>query len=95
MLTIALTGRMPHAALETETTGHLDVLRDADVDARVIQDEIKQKLGEELLFGALEHGGHVDVDEKDDALTFVFTAKTDEKGDATSEKKAAVEPSMA
>lgn len=41
MLTIALTGRMPHAALETETTGHLDVLRDADVDARVIQDEIR------------------------------------------------------
>jgi len=41
---------------------------------RVIQDEIKKRLGDELLFGALEHGGHVDVGEKDDALTFAFTA---------------------
>ena len=30
--------------------------------ARVIQDEVKRPLGEELLFGALEHGGHVVVD---------------------------------
>ncbi len=40
--------------------------------ARVIQEEIKRPLGEELLFGALEHGGHVVVDAKDGALTFAF-----------------------
>jgi len=30
--------------------------------ARVIQEEVKRPLGEELLFGKLEHGGHVVVD---------------------------------
>ncbi len=30
--------------------------------ARVIQEELKRPLGEELLFGKLEHGGHVVVD---------------------------------
>jgi ATP-dependent Clp protease ATP-binding subunit ClpA len=29
---------------------------------RVIQEEVKRPLGDELLFGALENGGHVDVD---------------------------------
>jgi len=38
--------------------------------ARVIQEEIKRPLGDELLFGALEHGGSVEVGEKDGALTF-------------------------
>ncbi len=55
--------------------------------ARVIQEEIKKPLGEELLFGALEHGGHVEVDadgtsqaspgrgphQKDGKLVFVYT----------------------
>jgi ATP-dependent Clp protease ATP-binding subunit ClpA len=40
--------------------------------ARVIQEQIKQPLGEELLFGALEHGGHVTIDAKDGALVFAF-----------------------
>jgi len=40
--------------------------------ARLIQDEIKRPLGEELLFGKLEHGGHVVVDEEKGALTFAF-----------------------
>jgi ATP-dependent Clp protease ATP-binding subunit ClpA len=40
--------------------------------ARVIQEEIKGPLGEELLFGALENGGHVVVDAKDGALRFEF-----------------------
>jgi ATP-dependent Clp protease ATP-binding subunit ClpA len=40
--------------------------------ARVMQEEVKRPLGEELLFGALEHGGHVVVDAKEGALTFVF-----------------------
>ena len=40
--------------------------------ARVIQEEVKRPLGDELLFGELEHGGHVVVDAKDGALTFAF-----------------------
>jgi ATP-dependent Clp protease ATP-binding subunit ClpA len=40
--------------------------------ARVIQEELKARLGEELLFGALEGGGHVVVDASDGALRFDF-----------------------
>src|SRR5690606_28031181 len=41
--------------------------------ARLLQDEIKRPLGDELLFGALEHGGHVRVDHSEaDGLTFSF-----------------------
>jgi ATP-dependent Clp protease ATP-binding subunit ClpA len=43
--------------------------------ARVIQEDVKKPLGDELLFGALEHGGHVAVDAQDGKLVFVFTAK--------------------
>jgi ATP-dependent Clp protease ATP-binding subunit ClpA len=43
--------------------------------ARVIQEEIKRPLGDDLLFGALENGGHVTVDAKDDKLTFAFGPK--------------------
>jgi ATP-dependent Clp protease ATP-binding subunit ClpA len=44
---------------------------------RVIQEELKRPLGEELLFGRLENGGHVEVDRADDpeaspALVFRF-----------------------
>ena len=37
--------------------------------ARLIQDRIKKALAEELLFGKLEHGGHVIVSEENDDLT--------------------------
>jgi ATP-dependent Clp protease ATP-binding subunit ClpA len=40
--------------------------------ARVIQEELKRPLSDELLFGALEHGGRVRVDAKDGALVFEF-----------------------
>ena len=40
--------------------------------ARVIQENIKRPLAEELLFGRLEHGGHVVVGVKDGKLTFAF-----------------------
>ncbi len=40
--------------------------------ARVIQAELKEPLGEELLFGSLEHGGHVTVDARDGKLAFAF-----------------------
>jgi len=52
--------------------------------ARVIQQEVKQPLGDELLFGALEHGGHVIIDAKDGAIVLGFgnadsTSSTKEK----------------
>ncbi|MCK5715892.1 MAG: ATP-dependent Clp protease ATP-binding subunit ClpA [Thiomargarita sp.] len=40
--------------------------------ARLIQDKIKKQMAEELLFGALENGGHVRVREVNDALVFDF-----------------------
>jgi ATP-dependent Clp protease ATP-binding subunit ClpA len=40
--------------------------------ARVIQDEVKQPLGDELLFGKLERGGRVEVAAKDGKLVFTF-----------------------
>ncbi len=40
--------------------------------ARIIQEKIKKPLAEELLFGKLEHGGHVKVHETDNKLHFVF-----------------------
>lgn len=40
--------------------------------ARVMQEEVKRPLGEELLFGALEDGGHVVVDVAGETLTFAY-----------------------
>jgi ATP-dependent Clp protease ATP-binding subunit ClpA len=40
--------------------------------SRLIQDQIKRPLGDELLFGALENGGHVTVDVVDGKLSFEF-----------------------
>jgi len=45
--------------------------------ARVIEDEVKRPLGDELLFGALEDGGHVVVDVDGDKLAFRFGKKKD------------------
>ena len=39
---------------------------------RVVQEEVKKPLGDELLFGRLEKGGKVTVSEKDGKLTFSF-----------------------
>jgi ATP-dependent Clp protease ATP-binding subunit ClpA len=64
--------------------------------ARVIQDELKQPLGEELLFGSLEKGGSVTVDAEDSEvideatgetnpgkkLAFRFAAADDAEGEA-------------
>ncbi len=47
--------------------------------ARLIQDKIKKMLAEELLFGKLVKGGHVNVHEADDELTFeIESAKVTE-----------------
>ncbi|MBU6154981.1 MAG: ATP-dependent Clp protease ATP-binding subunit ClpA [Bdellovibrionales bacterium] len=51
--------------------------------ARVIQDEIKRPLSEEILFGKLENGGAVRVVLKDDKPHFVIESKA-----PTTEKKA-------
>jgi len=40
--------------------------------ARVIQEHIKKPLADEVLFGALKHGGVVRVIVKNDALSFEF-----------------------
>ncbi len=40
--------------------------------ARVIQEEVKRPLGDELLFGKLEHGGKVILGFSDGKLTFTF-----------------------
>ena len=42
--------------------------------ARVVQEEVKRPLGDELLFGKLEHGGKVFVSCVDGKLTFRFEA---------------------
>jgi ATP-dependent Clp protease ATP-binding subunit ClpA len=42
--------------------------------ARVIQSDVRDRLTDEILFGALEHGGTVRIDLKDDALAFAFDA---------------------
>ena len=38
--------------------------------ARLIQDEVKRPLGDELLFGQLEGGGHVVIDHRDGKIVF-------------------------
>ena len=43
--------------------------------ARLIQEKIKKKLAEELLFGKLLHGGHVLVSAEDDELTIEIEEK--------------------
>jgi ATP-dependent Clp protease ATP-binding subunit ClpA len=41
--------------------------------ARLIQNEIKRVLADEILFGKLQNGGNVEVDEHEGKLTFVYT----------------------
>ena len=40
--------------------------------ARVIQKEVRDVLTDQILFGALEHGGTVTIDLADDRLTFAY-----------------------
>jgi len=44
--------------------------------ARLIQQEIKRVLADEILFGKLQNGGKVEVDESDGQLTFSYTTPT-------------------
>lgn len=41
--------------------------------ARLIQTEIKRVLADEILFGKLQNGGKVDIDESEDKLTFAYS----------------------
>ena len=43
---------------------------------RLVQDEIKRPLGDELLFGKLEHGGHVRVGLRDGKVHFQLDSKS-------------------
>jgi ATP-dependent Clp protease ATP-binding subunit ClpA len=52
--------------------------------ARLIQDKLKKPLAEEILFGSLEHGGHVQVMLKDGEPVFEFTARPAPAGKADS-----------
>jgi ATP-dependent Clp protease ATP-binding subunit ClpA len=53
--------------------GH-DPMNGARPLGRLIQDEVKRPLTDELLFGRLAEGGNVEVDAKDDKLVFNFPA---------------------
>jgi ATP-dependent Clp protease ATP-binding subunit ClpA len=50
--------------------------------ARVIQDEIKQVLADELLFGDLTNGGRVKIEVKNDKLSCQVVKPLDQKEDA-------------
>ena len=41
--------------------------------ARLIQTEIKRVLADEILFGRLQNGGKVEIDENEDKLTFSYS----------------------
>jgi ATP-dependent Clp protease ATP-binding subunit ClpA len=41
---------------------------------RVIQEEVKRPLSDELLFGKLEHGGKVTIDRDGSKLSFTFAS---------------------
>ncbi|HVJ16030.1 MAG TPA: AAA family ATPase, partial [Polyangiaceae bacterium] len=48
--------------------------------ARLIQDELKRPLGDELLFGELENGGHVTVDYREGAVKFDLRGRPPKTG---------------
>ncbi len=52
--------------------------------ARLIQERVKKPLADELLFGKLEHGGHVKVSANETGLTFEFQPRTESAQKATS-----------
>ena len=58
-----------------------DALMGARPMARVIQEHIKRPLADELLFGRLEGGGHVNVTARDGALSFEFEREDERVGE--------------
>jgi ATPases with chaperone activity, ATP-binding subunit len=61
------------AARERLAKKGYDPMNGARPLARVMQDEVKRPLTDELLFGALASGGSVAIDAVDDKLTFAFS----------------------
>ncbi|XXU81361.1 ATP-dependent Clp protease ATP-binding subunit ClpA [Sorangium sp. So ce1099] len=93
-VTVEVTDR---ARAELATRGY-DPANGARPLGRVIENDIKRRLGDELLFGALENGGNVAIDFEGDDFTFKFSAaSTASGGDAEKAKTngAAVEPAPA
>ncbi|MCS6898347.1 MAG: ATP-dependent Clp protease ATP-binding subunit ClpA [Myxococcales bacterium] len=67
-VTLAITD----AALTYLAKKGYDKLYGARPMARLIENEIKRPLSDEILFGKLEHGGHVLVDHNGETLTFAY-----------------------
>jgi ATP-dependent Clp protease ATP-binding subunit ClpA len=63
------------AAIDWLAKNGFDELYGARPLARVIQEQIKRPLADDILFGRLAKGGHVKVDLKDGKLTFEFDEK--------------------
>jgi ATP-dependent Clp protease ATP-binding subunit ClpA len=63
------------AAVDWLAKNGFDELYGARPLARVIQEQIKRPLADDILFGRLAKGGHVKVDLKDGKLTFEFDDK--------------------
>ena len=47
--------------------------------SRIIQEEIKKPMAEELIFGKISKGGHVSIFMKDDKIHFDYTSKENQK----------------
>ncbi|XXX49927.1 ATP-dependent Clp protease ATP-binding subunit ClpA [Sorangium sp. So ce119] len=94
-VTVEVTDR---ARAELATRGY-DPANGARPLGRVIENDIKRRLGDELLFGALENGGNVAIDFEGDDFTFKFSSSGSAAsgGDAGTQKAngAAVEPAAA
>ncbi|XXU91274.1 ATP-dependent Clp protease ATP-binding subunit ClpA [Sorangium sp. So ce1153] len=93
-VTVEVTDR---ARAELATRGY-DPANGARPLGRVIENEIKRRLGDELLFGALENGGNVAIDFEGDDFTFKFSAASAASGGDAEKAKtngAAVEPAPA
>ncbi|WP_433937648.1 ATP-dependent Clp protease ATP-binding subunit ClpA [Sorangium cellulosum] len=94
-VTVEVTDR---ARAELATRGY-DPANGARPLGRVIENDIKRRLGDELLFGALENGGNVAIDFEGDDFTFKFSSSGSAAsgGDAGTQKAngAAVEPAPA
>jgi ATP-dependent Clp protease ATP-binding subunit ClpA len=80
-LAVQLADRKVKLALDESAREYLarkgyDPMNGARPLGRVIQDEIKRPLTDELLFGKLAQGGSVRVGSTDDKITFVFDGPT-------------------
>ncbi|XXR93393.1 ATP-dependent Clp protease ATP-binding subunit ClpA [Sorangium sp. So ce406] len=94
-VTVEVTDR---ARAELATRGY-DPANGARPLGRVIENDIKRRLGDELLFGALENGGNVAIDFEGDDFTFKFSSSGSAANGGDAEKPrtngAAVEPAPA